>query len=174
MYLDLVTGLPNKTIESAFVVWKLFSGQQFIKLKSNEEELNKIFIEIYGLQDELSPEVEDNDVTIRKADRERDIKSFISYAVGCMFGRYSLDEDGLIYAGGEFDISRYKKFIPTTDNVLIIADDDYFEDDVVNRFVEFIKVTFGEETLEENLDYIAETLVVKTGETSRQAIRRYF
>lgn len=174
MYLDLKTGLPNKTIESAYDIWDYFSEQQFLKLKSNEEELNRIFIDIYGLQDELTPEVEDKDITIRKADRERDIKSFISYAVGCMFGRYSLDEEGLIYAGGEFDINRYKKFIPTTDNVLVIADDDYFEEDIVNRFVEFVKITFGEEPLEKNLDYIAETLGVKTGETSRQAIRRYF
>src|SRR5699024_6842316 len=101
-------------------------------------------------------------------------KSFISYAVGCMFGRYSLDEEGLAYAGGEFDINRYKTFTPTKDNILIIADDDYFEDDIVNRFVEFVKATFGEETLEENLDYIAETLGQKSKETSRQAIRRYF
>ena len=139
MYLDLKTGLPNKTIESAYDIWEYFSEQQFLKLKSNEEELNRIFIDIYGLQDELTPEVEDKDITIRKADRERDIKSFISYAVGCMFGRYSLDEEGLVYAGGEFSIDRYKKFIPTTDNVLVIADDDYFEEDIVNRFVEFVK-----------------------------------
>lgn len=174
MFLDLENGLPNKTIESSYEIWKYFSEQQFYMLKFNEEELNRIFIEIYGLQDELTPEVEDKDVTIRKADRERDIKSFLSYAVGCMFGRYSLDEDGLIYAGGEFNINRYKKFIPTIDNVLVISDDDYFEDDIVNRFVEFVKITFGEKSLQENLDYIAETLGQKTGETSRQTIRRYF
>jgi len=174
MFLDLEAGLPNKKIKNSYNIWKYYTEQQFLKLKYNEEELNRIFIDIYGLQDELTPEVEDKDITIRKADRERDIKSFISYAVGCMFGRYSLDEEGLIYAGGEFDINRYKKFIPTTDNVLVIADDDYFEEDIVNRFVEFVKITFGEEPLEKNLDYIAETLGVKTGETSRQAIRRYF
>lgn len=174
MYLDLKKGFPNKTIESAYDIWEYFSEQQFLILKSNEEELNRIFIDIYGLQDELTSEVEDKDITIRKADREREIKSFISYAVGCMFGRYSLDEEGLIYAGGKFDINRYKKFIPTTDNVLVMAEDDYFEEDIVNRFVEFVKITFGEEPLEKNLDYIAETLGVKTGETSRQAIRRYF
>lgn len=160
-------------IESAFQKWTDFTDEQFEQLKYNEEELNKIFIEIYGLQDELIPEVEDKDITVRKADRERDVKSFISYAVGCMFGRYSLEE-GLIYAGGKFDLNKYGKFKPTADNVLIIADDDYFEDDIVNRFVEFVKITFGNETLDENLDYIAETLGVKTGETSRQTIRRYF
>lgn len=161
-------------IETAFNRWSDFTNKQFAKLKANEEELNRIFIDIYELQDELVPEVEDKDITISIADRERDIKSFISYAVGCMFGRYSLDEEGLIYAGGEFDINKYKTFIPTKDNVLVIADDDYFEDDIVNRFVEFVKVTFGEETLEENLDYISETLGNKANETSRQTIRRYF
>ena len=161
-------------IETAFDRWTDFTNEQFAQLKFNEEELNRIFIDIYGLQDELTSEVEDKDITISKADRERDIKSFISYAVGCMFGRYSLDEEGLVYAGGEFDLDRYKTFIPTKDNILVIADDDYFEDDIVNRFVDFVKITFGEETLEENLDYIAETLGQKTTETSRQAIRRYF
>lgn len=161
-------------IEDAFNEWEYDCQVRFDELKSNEEELNRIFIDIYGLQDELTPEVEDKDITIRKADRERDIKSFISYAVGCMFGRYSLDEEGLIYAGGDFDISRYKAFIPTTDNVLVIADDDYFEDDILNKFVEFVKLTFGKETLEENLNYIAETLGQKANETSRQTIRRYF
>ena len=161
-------------IRTAFNRWEDFTNEKFEQLKSNEEELNYIFIDIYGLQDELTPEVNDKDVTIRKADRERDIKSFISYAVGCMFGRYSLDEEGLIYAGGEFHFNRYKTFIPTRDNVLVIAGDDYFEDDIVNKFVEFVRLTFGEKTLEENLDYIAETLGVKSGETSRQCIRRYF
>lgn len=164
----------NGLLDLSYKAWEHFTTAQFNQLKSNEEELNRIFIEIYGLQDELTPEVEDKDVTIRKADRVRDIKSFISYAVGCMLGRYSLDEEGLIYAGGEFDSSRYKTIIPTNDNVLVIADDEYFEDDIVNRFVEFVKVTFGEKTLEENLDYIGETLDKKTNETSKQAIRRYF
>jgi hypothetical protein len=187
----LLTHKGNATmIEETFNNWADFTEKQFNQLKANEEELNRIFIEIYGLQDELTPEVDDKDITIRKADRERDIKSFISYAVGCMFGRYSLDEEGLIYAGGNFkEYFRYENGgwqIKTKDgwkkssidiardNVIPIADGDYFEDDIVNRFVEFVKVAFGEETLEENLDYIAETLGKKSNETSRQAIRRYF
>ena len=95
------------TISEAFEQWQNGGNDCFNQLKSNEEELNRIFIDIYGLQDELTPEVEDKDVTVRKADLARDIRSFISYAVGCMFGRYSLDEDGLIYAGGEWNINRY-------------------------------------------------------------------
>ncbi|MBB3870308.1 BREX-1 system adenine-specific DNA-methyltransferase PglX [Parageobacillus toebii NBRC 107807] len=163
-----------KTIEQAFNNWAAFAEQQFYKLKENEEELNRIFIEIYGLQDELTPEVDEKDVTIRKADKERDIKSFISYAVGCMFGRYSLDQEGLVYAGGEFDESKYVTFKVDPDNVIPITDDEYFEDDIVSRFVEFVRVTFGEETLEENLDFIADALTRKANETSRQRIRRYF
>lgn len=188
-YSAIKNNFKANKIETAYNNWKKFANEQFFKLKANEEELNRIFIEIYGLQDELTPEVEEKDITITKIvnekseedkknpyviDKQEVIKSFISYGVGCMFGRYSLDEEGLIYAGGEFDLGRYKTFIPTKDNVLMITDEDYFEDDTVHCFVEFVKVTFGEETLEENLDYIAEVLGQKSNETSRQTIRRYF
>lgn len=166
--------IKNSNLYYAFNQWKHYTENQFNQLKYNEEELNRIFIDIYGLQEELTPEVEDKDITIRKADRERDIKSFISYAVGCMFGRYSLDEEGLIFAGGEFDIDRYEKFKPVKDNIIPITSDDYFEEDIVSRFVYFLEITFGKDTLEENLEYIAETIGKKSSETSRQAIRNYF
>lgn len=162
------------TIQQAFRKWTAFAENQFYQLKANEEELNRIFIEIYGLQDELTPEVEEKDVTVRKADRERDIKSFISYAVGCMLGRYSLDQEGLIFAGGEFDKDKYKTFPADEDGILPITEDEYFDDDIVAKFVQFVKVTFGEDTLGENLEYIAETLGKKASETARQCIRRYF
>lgn len=161
-------------IEIAFNRWKDYKDKQFNQLKENEEELNRVFIDSYGLTDELTPNIEEKNITISNADKDREIKSFISYAIGCMFGRYSLCDEGLIYAGGQFNINSYSKFIPVKDNVIIIADDDYFEDDIVNRLVEFVKVTFGEITLEENIDYIAETLDKKSNETSRQTIRRYF
>jgi hypothetical protein len=187
----LLTHKNNATsIEQAFQNWSNFTEAQFNQLKQNEEELNRIFIDIYGLQDELTPEVEDKDITIRKADREREIKSFISYGVGCMFGRYSLDKEGLIYAGGDFNeqfrlengiwqINTGDAWIPssieiTKDNIIPIADGDYFEDDILERFIAFVKTSFGAETLEKNLNYIAETLGMKTTETPRQAIRRYF
>lgn len=214
-YASIKNNFDVDRIEIAFKKWSDFTNEQFARLKANEEELNRIFIDIYGLQDELTPEVDDKDITIARVynskqdipesmkgnnyilTREDVIKSFISYAVGCMFGRYSLDEEGLIYAGGEFDEKwkveggkwKLKKnsnedepsdiwidssFDIVKDNVLVIADDDYFEDDIVNRFVNFVKVTFGEKTLEENLDYIAETLGQKASETSRQTIGRYF
>jgi type II restriction/modification system DNA methylase subunit YeeA len=164
----------SKTIMKAFDNCLKHNSRQFAKLKENEEKINKIFIDIYDLGGELSPNVEDKYITINNADIEKEIKSFISYAVGCMFGRYSLDEEGLIYAGGEFNPDRYKTFKADVDNVIPITDDEYFEDDIVSRFVEFVKITFGEKTLEENLDYIADTLGKKGNETSRQTIRRYF
>ena len=161
------------TISEAFALWQDECEERFCQLKDNEEELNHIFINIYGLQDELIPEVEDKDVTVRKADLSRDIRSFVSYAVGCMFGRYSLDVDGLVYAGGEWDSSRYQTFIPDDDNCIPITDEEYFSDDIVGRFVEFVKTVYGADTLEENLNFIANALGNK-GDTSREVIRNYF
>ena len=135
--------------------------------------MNRIFIDIYGLQDELTPEVDDKDVTVRKADLQRDIRSFMSYAVGCMFGRYSLDVDGLAFAGGEWDNSKYVSYIPDADNIIPITDEECFSDDIVGRFVEFVKNVYGEDNLEENLDFIAQVLGNK-GDTSREVIRNYF
>lgn len=161
------------TIKEAFSQWQQECDERFNQLKSNEEELNRIFIDIYDLQDELTPEEEDRDVTVRKADLGRDIRSFVSYAVGCMFGRYSLDVDGLAYAGGDWDSSKYKTFIPDKDAIIPITDDEYFTDDIVGRFVEFVKDVYGADTLEENLKFIAVALGEK-GATSREVIRNYF
>ena len=164
----------NYNIKDAYESWKLNCDEKFKLLKNNEEELNRIFINIYELSDELTPEVDEKDITIRKADRLREIKSLISYAVGCMFGRYSLDKKGLIHAGGEFDESRYKKFKVDPDNIIPITDETYFDDDIVQRFKKFIEVAFGKETLNENLDFIADTLGKKGTETSEETIIRYF
>ncbi len=204
------------TIAEAFDQWQTECDDRFNQLKANEEELNRIFIDIYGLQDELTPEVEDKDVTVRKADLGRDIRSFISYAVGCMFGRYSLYKPGLIYAGGDWD-SVYGDFPiekislnenvahgtgfhtygapivdkavvylkePTemqdaeefwgvdADNIIPISDDEYFEDDIIGRFVEFVRIVYGTETLDENLQFIADALGGKG--TPKEVIRNYF
>lgn len=160
------------TISEAYNLWNAECESRFNTLKSNEEELNRIFIDIYGLQDELTPEVEDKDVTVRKADLVRDIKSFISYAVGCMFGRYSLDVEGLAYAGGEWNSSKYTSFIPDKDDIIPICDEEYFEDDIVSRFIEFVSVVYGSDTLEENLKFIADALGDKG--TPREVLRNYF
>ena len=175
------------TIAEAFDQWQAECDDRFNQLKANEEELNRIFIDIYGLQDELIPEVEDKDVTVRKADLGRDIRSFISYAVGCMFGRYSLDVDGLAYAGGEWDkvnsseggregtlgcASKYASFTADKDNIIPICDDEYFEDDIVGLFVEFVKTVYGADTLDENLKFIADALGGKG--QPKDVIRNYF
>lgn len=160
-------------VELCYMLWQGECNERFNKLKANEEELNRIFIDIYGLRDELTPEVEDKDVTVRKADLQRDIKSLISYAVGCMFGRYSLDAEGIAYAGGEWNNSKYDTFIPDADNCIPITDEEYFEDDIVGLFCAWLKKVYGEDTLEENLDFIAKALGNK-GKTSREVIRNYF
>ena len=159
-------------MSEAYRRWENECYLRFIELKKNEEELNRIFIDIYGLQDELTPEVEDKNVTVRKADLGRDIRSFISYAVGCMFGRYSLDVDGLAYAGGEWDASKYASFAADKDNIIPICDDEYFEDDIVGLFVEFVKNVYDEETLDENLKFIADALGGKG--QPKDVIRNYF
>ena len=160
-------------LEICYLLWQGQCNERFNKLKANEEELNRIFIDIYGLQDELTPEVEDKDVTVRKADLQRDIKSLLSYAVGCMFGRYSLDVEGLAYAGGEWDSSKYQSYIPDADNVIPITDEEYLDDDIVSRLCAWLKAVYGADTLEANLDYIAKALGNK-GSTSREIIRNYF
>jgi len=159
-------------IKNRFTAWEQECNERFNTLKANEEELNRIFIEIYGLQDELTPEVEDKDVTVRRADLRREIRSLISYAIGCIFGRYSLDVEGLAFAGGEWDAAKYKTIIPDKDNIIPICDDDYFEDDIMGRFVDFVRKVYGEETLEENLKFIADALGGRG--TPREVIRNYF
>lgn len=171
-YTDIPMQKWKYKISDAFKSWESNAEKQFNTLKNNEEELNRIFIDIYSLQDELTPKVKDKDVTVCKANLNRDIKSFISYAAGCMFGRYSLDKDGLAYAGGQWDSSKYSLFIPDKENCIPITDEEYFEDDIVTRFIEFVKVVYGIETLEENLDFIADALGGK-GER-REIIRKYF
>jgi hypothetical protein len=145
-------------IADKYAAWEAEAEERFNRLKANEEELNRIFIDTYGLQDELTPEVADKDVTVRKADLQREIRSLISYAVGCMFGRYSLDEDGLVFAGGEWDASRYKTFRPDGNNIIPILDAEWFEDDAVSQLRHWLKVVYGGEVLDENLRFIEAAL----------------
>lgn len=194
-------------LAECYTWWENKCNERFNQLKANEEELNCIFIDIYGLQDELTPEVEDKDITVRKADLQRDIKSLISYAVGCMFGRYSLDEEGLVLAGQSFESHFFETsapvcetgfagapgasvpigefyyktddgvkkctYNPDKDNIIPICDEEYFSDDIVSRFCEWVKIVYGEKSLETNLDFIAKALGNK-GNTSREVIRNYF
>lgn len=189
------------TLSEAFTQWQTECDDRFNRLKANEEELNRIFIDIYGLQDELTPEVEDKDVTVRKADLQRDIKRLLSYAVGCMFGRYSTYKDGLLFAGEPYSLQAFvdkmndrpgtisdeelerayrnegvvvdEMFFPDADNVIPITDEEYLDDDIVSRLCAWLKAVYGADTLEANLDYIAKALGNK-GSTSREIIRNYF
>ena len=180
----------GRLISEKYAAWQAECEARFQQLKKNEEELNRIFIDIYGLQDELTPDVADKDVTVHRVFDSKDdvpesmkgsnyvrtmrdeIVSLISYAVGCMFGRYSLDVDGLAYAGGEWDASKYKTIIPDNDNIIPICDDEYFDDDITGRFVEFVRKVYGDDTLEENLKFVADALGGKG--TPREVIRSYF
>lgn len=161
----------GRLISDKYKQWEVDCLNRFNTLKSNEEELNKIFIEIYGLQEELTPDVEYKDVTVRLADLQREIKSLISYIIGLNLGRYSLEEEGLVYAGGVFDWSKYKTIIPDIDNIIPICDDEYFEDDLCGKVINSIKKIYGEDTLEENLQFIANAL--GGNGTSREIIRNY-
>lgn len=161
-----------KLIADKYREWSANCHERVLQLKKNEEELNRIFIQMYGLSNELSPEVQIDDISANEASLKREIKSLISYAVGCMFGRFSLDIEGLAYAGGDWDDSKYKTYIPDEDNIIPICDDEYFGDDITARFEEFVKVVYGEETLEENLKFVADALGGKGA--PRQVIRNYF
>ena len=159
-------------IEECFDEWFISQENIINEVHKNEILINEIMIDIYNLGSEISSEIIKEDITLYVPNLDNDIKSFMSYAVGCMFGRYSLDQDGLQYAGGEFNINNYNKFIPDDDNIIPVLDSEYFEDDIVGRFVEFVKTCFGEETLEENLDFIASALA-KNKKPSREKIREY-
>ena len=159
-------------ISERYKSWESECNQRIQEIRSSEEALNKFFIDIYGLSEELSPDIEDKEITVREADLQRDIRSLLSYAVGCMFGRYSIDIPGLIFAGGDWDDSRYKTFHPDRDAIIPICDDEYFEDDIVGRFIQFVETAYGKDTLEDNLTFIAKTLGGKG--TSREIIRNYF
>lgn len=160
-------------LSMAYERWENEVNNSFLRLKENEETLNKIFDKIYGLENELEWRELDKLVTVRRAELKRDIKSLISYAVGCMMGRYSVNTDGIVYAGGEWSDEKYRDFRPDEDNIIPITDDEYFSDDIVGRFCEWLKVIYGEETLEDNLDFIAKALGSK-GDSSREIIRNYF
>lgn len=162
-----------ETLEAAFISWKNVCDKRFLQLKEEEIRINQTFIDLYNLNGEVESDVEERDVTVRLADCRRDIKSLLSYIVGCMFGRYSLDLDGLVYAGGAWDESKYTTFIPDTDNVIPITDQKYMDDDIVERLCEFLRAVYGENSLESNLDFIATALDGK-GSTSREVIRNYF
>ncbi len=188
----------SKLISDKYKAWQAECEERFLQLKKNEEELNRIFIDIYGLQDELTPDVDDKDITVHRVYDTKDdvpdsmkgsnyvrtmrdeIVSLISYAVGCMFGRYSVNREGLCFAGGDWkeyfnsnkDWLTENGYQVDEDNIIPITDDDYFSDDIVGRFVDFVRITYGDDTLEQNLQFIADALGGKG--SARETIRKYF
>jgi hypothetical protein len=160
-------------INKSFTEWLSECQNRFNQLKSNEEELNRIFIDIYGLQDELTPEVEDKDVTVRLADKERDIRSLISYLIGIVMGRYSLDVDGLAYAGGDWDASKYITYQPDDDGIVPIYTKLGMQDGLTTKLIELIKLIYGEDTYRQNIDFIAEALGKNNNESSEETLNRY-
>lgn len=168
------TLFKEPTLEQCYEKWYEYAEKQFLELKANEEELNKTFIDFYGLQEELAAEVPVEEVTVRKADMLRDAKSFLSYCIGLKMGRYSLGMEGLTFAGGEWDADNYKTFQPDGDGIIPLTDTEYFEDDVISRLQQLLVHLFGQDTLAENLCWLAESLTMKANETPVERLRRYF
>ena len=162
-----------KSIKDSYEYYNKMTIENYNLLKAYESQINSIFNDIYQFSEEMNPDVDDNHITIRKAEIKRDIRNLISYSVGCMLGRYGIDNEGLVYAGGEWDHSKYSSYLPSRNNLIIITEEKYFDDDIVERFIQFIKVVYGDKTLEENLDFIASALG-NAGDTSREVIRNYF
>ncbi len=163
----------GRLISDKYKAWEEECNQRFNQLKANEEELNRIFIEIYGLQDELTPEVEDKDITVRKADLQREIKSLISYLIGIEFGRYSLDVEGLAYAGGDWDSTKYVTYQPDEDGIVPVYSKLGMQDGMTARLIDLIKLVYGDDTYRQNIDFIAEALGKKQNEASEETLNRY-
>ena len=164
------------TLEHSFSTWQQQNADAVAEMKHLEEENNKLFIEAYGLQDELTPEVPDAQITLTRADHEKDSQRLVSYALGCMMGRYSLDEPGLIYAHAgnqDFDSSRYQTFPADADGIIPLTEMHWFEDDATHRIQEFLTAVWGKDTLDTNMQWLAESLDKKANETAEDTIRRY-
>lgn len=163
----------GRLISDKYKEWERECQQRFDTLKANEEKLNKIFIDIYGLQDELTPDVSDKDVSVRLADLEREIKSLVSYFIGIVMGRYSLDVEGLAYAGGEWNDGNYVTYKPDDDGIVPLYSQIGMEDGLDTKIFELVKIVYGEDTYRENVDFIANALGKRSNESSEEAINRY-
>ena len=163
----------GRLIEDKYKEWEAECKKRFDTLKANEERLNEIFIGIYGLQDELTPEVADADITVRLAEKEREIKSLVSYMIGLIFGRYSLDVEGLAYAGGEWDPSKYRTYQPDQDGICPVYAKLGMKENLTAKVIELIKLIYGEDTYRKNIDFIAEALGKKSNESSEETLNRY-
>lgn len=164
----------SHSLQNANNEWTNMTKNRFNKIKSNEEKLNEILINIYNLTDEFNPTISDNDIAIRTANLSSDVRSFISYFIGCMLGRYSLDSERVVYAGGDWDNKHFLSFNPLPDGIINFTDTFYFENDVIVRLREFLSVAFSSDTVDENIQWLAEALEMKKGEDAEARLRRYF
>lgn len=162
------------TIKDSYNNWKEKCNENFIKMKKNEERINYLFNQIYNITDEIDEKVKDKWITAYVPSEKEEIKSFISYAVGCMLGRYSLDKKGIAFAGGKFNANDYTTFQADNDGIIPLTDEEYFEDDIISRFCDFLSVLYGKEYLDENLEFIANAIGKKGAETSKECLRNYF
>lgn len=169
----LVSKGQDTLISDAFHKWEDSCKKRFEELRENEEELNDIFIRAYGLENELTPDVDDKDVTVRLAEKEQDVRSLISYLVGVVMGRYSIDSPGLAYAGGEWDASKYISFQPDDDGIIPIYKGIGMEDGLTTGLINLIKQIYGEDTYRQNIDFIAEALGKNSNESSEETLNRY-
>ena len=170
-------GLKDRTLEMTWRNWVTHSSSAIRRMQELETENNQLFIEAYGLEGELQPEVPEDQITLNRADAQKDMTSLISYALGCMMGRYSLDKPGLVYAragNGEFDPNQYTTFPADADGIVPVTEFAWFKDDAALCFDIFLKTTWPPETLEDNLAWVAENLSTRKDETPRETIRRYF
>lgn len=163
----------GRLISDKYREWEAECKNRFETIKHNEEELNKIFIDIYNLKEELTPEVADKDVTVRLADKQREIKSLISYLIGVEMGRYSLDVEGIAYAGGEWNPMNYVTYQPDDDGIIPVYTQLGMQDGLTARIIGLIKHIYGDDTYRENIDFIAEALGKNTNESSEETLNRY-
>ncbi|MGL4318233.1 MAG: BREX-1 system adenine-specific DNA-methyltransferase PglX [Pseudomonas sp.] len=168
--------IKRNNLSSSWSAWSGLAQDNLERLRGLQEKNNELYARLYGLENEVSSEVSLDQVSLTIAEREKDIQRLISYSVGCMMGRYSLDESGLIYAhsgGVGFDPSRYLKFPADNDGIIPITEESWFEDDAAERVREFVRVVWGAGTLVENMEWLADSLGRKAGESADEAIRRY-
>lgn len=169
----LVPVSGEKKLADTYVAWEREASERWNRLKANEERLNEILIEVYDMQDEMTPEVEDKYVSVRKADVAREARSLLSYFVGVIFGRYSLDKPGLNFAGGEWSGTGQSALVDA-DNIVPIMDGEFYADDIIKKLRDFLVAVYGESTLHANMDWLANAIGRRATDNAEDTLRRYF
>ena len=163
---------PSSSLKSSYEAWSDRKNEQRNRFSRNMERINELFIEIYGLSGVVSNRIEANEITLSERNEKNDMINLLSYIVGCIFGRYSLDEEGIVFAGGDFEPERYVTYQPDRDGIIPVCDDEYFTDDILGEFEKVLKCMFSQESFEDNIKFIAEAIGGKG--SHREIIRNYF